>query len=177
MRTWPFSVWYNSLIVSIVFSVYIILSCDSEAFVVVHPELWLLYHNLLKNLTTKHPYLLYLFTHEQSMFTACTLNIGGVTTWQHHDHLNFRPGACLLFAIGDFDHTQGRHLILWDLKLVIEFPSSSLIIIPLALLEHLNVPISKGMLLYQYLLLHSSDDFKVKLTTHLLSILLQAFFS
>ncbi len=68
-----------------------------------------------------------------------------MTTRHHCDHLNLGPGVCPIFEIGDFDHTKGGHLILWDLKLVIKFPSGTLILIPSALLEHSNVPICEGM--------------------------------
>ncbi|PBK95192.1 hypothetical protein ARMGADRAFT_905157, partial [Armillaria gallica] len=116
----------------------------NKAFAAVHPELWKCYQCLLDDLTAMHPYLSRIFDREQSVFAACTVNVGGVSTRRHRDHLNLGPGACPIFAIGDFDHTKGGHLVLWDLKLVIEFPSGSLIIIPSALLEHSNVPIHKG---------------------------------
>ncbi|SJK99871.1 uncharacterized protein ARMOST_03182 [Armillaria ostoyae] len=85
----------------------------------------------------------HLLHHDHSIFASFILNVGGVTTRCHHDHLNLGPGACPVFAVGNFDPTKGGHLVLWDLKLVIEFPSGSLIIIPSALLEHSNIPISQ----------------------------------
>ncbi|SJL00827.1 uncharacterized protein ARMOST_04141 [Armillaria ostoyae] len=39
---------------------------------------------------------------------------------------------------------MGGHLVLWDLKLVIEFPPGSCILLPSALLEHSNLPIQDG---------------------------------
>lgn len=115
-----------------------------ETFAAVHPQLWKCYHALLDNLTDKHLYLSRLLPRNHSIFASWTLNVGGVTTRRHHDHLNFGSGACPVFTVGDFDPTKGGHLVLWDLKLVIEFPSGSLIIIPSALIEHSNVPISQG---------------------------------
>lgn len=115
-----------------------------ETFAAVHPQLWKCYHALLNDLTDKHPYLSRLLPCNHSIFTSCTLNVRGVTTQHHHDHLNFGPGACPVFTVGDFDPTKGGHLVLWDLKLVIEFLSGSLIIILSALIEHSNVPISEG---------------------------------
>lgn len=88
-----------------------------------------------------HPYLSHIFDHEQSIFVACT-----VSTCYHCNHLNLGPGACPIFAISDFDHTKGSHLVLWDLKLVIKFSLGSLIIILSALLKHSNVPIRKDTL-------------------------------
>lgn len=38
----------------------------------------------------------------------------------------------------------GGHLILWDLKLVIEFPTASTILIPSATLVHSNIPVAAG---------------------------------
>ncbi|SJL18703.1 uncharacterized protein ARMOST_22302 [Armillaria ostoyae] len=110
----------------------------NKAFAAIHPELWKCYQCLLDDLTNAHPYLSWIFDRAHSVFASCTLNIGGVTTHRHRDHLNLGLGACPIFAIGDFNHTKGSHLVLWDLKLVIEFPSGTLIIIPSALLEHSN---------------------------------------
>ncbi len=115
-----------------------------ETFTAVHPQLWKCYHALLDDLTDKHPYLSHLLPRNHSVFASCTLNVRGVTTRHHRDYLNFRPGACPVFTVSDFDPTKGGHLVLWDLKLVIEFPSGSLIIILSALIEHSNVPISQG---------------------------------
>ena len=45
-------------------------------------------------------------------------------------------------SIGDFDPTKGGHLVLWDCKLVIEFPPGSTILIPSAVITHSNVPVA-----------------------------------
>ncbi|KAJ7180004.1 hypothetical protein C8R43DRAFT_941738 [Mycena crocata] len=39
---------------------------------------------------------------------------------------------------------KGGHLVLWDLKLVIEFPPGALILLPSATLSHSNVPVQPG---------------------------------
>ncbi|KAK0235524.1 hypothetical protein EDD85DRAFT_773448, partial [Armillaria nabsnona] len=122
----------------------------NKAFGAIHPELWKCYRRLLDDLTDVHPYLSRIFDREHSVFASCTLNIGGATTCRHCDHLNLGPGVCPIFAIGDFDHTKGSHLVLWDLKLVIEFPSGTLILIPSVLLEHSNVPIHEGETHYSF---------------------------
>ncbi|KAJ6452347.1 hypothetical protein C8R47DRAFT_1329500 [Mycena vitilis] len=54
-----------------------------------------------------------------SVFSACTFNLG--------------PYTC---ALG--------HLILWDCKLILEFPPGTTIPIPSAAIFHSNIPISKG---------------------------------
>jgi hypothetical protein len=53
-------------------------------------------------------------------------------------------GWCAIQALGKFDATKGGHLVLWDLKLVIEFPAGALILLPLATIAHSNVPVQDG---------------------------------
>ena len=48
---------------------------------------------------------------------------------------------CAITAGGRFDHTKGGHLYLVDLKLVIEFPAGSTILLPSAVLRHGNTAI------------------------------------
>lgn len=82
-------------------------------------------------------------------FNGCVLggahfNFGPQTcTFRHTDHLNIVYGGCPIFAIGNFDPKKGGHLVLWDLKLVVEFPPGSVIILPSALIEHSNVPVQE----------------------------------
>jgi hypothetical protein len=52
--------------------------------------------------------------------------------------------------LGKFDPCRGGHLILWDLKLVIEFPPGSTILIPSATLRHSNVAIQPGETRYSF---------------------------
>ena len=60
---------------------------------------------------------------DNSVFAGVTFNLGPqVSTIKHRDHLNLPAGWCAVLAFGDFDPTQGGHLILWDLNLMIEFP-------------------------------------------------------
>ncbi|KAF8198665.1 hypothetical protein K438DRAFT_1905975 [Mycena galopus ATCC 62051] len=47
-------------------------------------------------------------------------------------------------ALGNFDPTTGGHLVLWDLKLVVEFPAGALILLPSATIAHSNVPVQAG---------------------------------
>ncbi|KAF8074793.1 hypothetical protein FPV67DRAFT_1408989, partial [Lyophyllum atratum] len=44
-------------------------------------------------------------------------------------------------ALGDYDPTRGGHLILYSLKLIIEFPPGSMAIIPSGAVEHGNTPV------------------------------------
>lgn len=108
-----------------------------------YPKLHPLYSNVLDAITEENPLLQRNF--ENSSFAGAHLNCGPNTcTLRHRDFLNFAAGACPVFALGKFDPTRGGHLVLWDLKLVIQFPPGSLIILPSALLEHSNLPIQQG---------------------------------
>ncbi|KAF7288197.1 hypothetical protein HMN09_01419100 [Mycena chlorophos] len=61
--------------------------------------------------------------YEYYLFAAATFNLGpNVWTFKHRDVLNLPFGWCAITALGDFDHTKGGHLVLWDLKLVVQFP-------------------------------------------------------
>lgn len=77
-----------------------------------------------------------------SVFACTAFNFGPqVVSTPHRDHLNLAYGWCSITAFGDFDHKAGGHLVLPDLKLAIEFPAGSTILIPSALFTHYNVPI------------------------------------
>lgn len=65
-------------------------------------------------------------------------------TFKHRDVLNCPFGWCAVQALGRFNATKGGHLILWELKLIIEFPSASLILIPSATFTHSNIPVAEG---------------------------------
>lgn len=74
-----------------------------------------------------------------------TANFGPNTiTIDHTDFANLATGLCAITALGSFDSNIGGHLILWDLKLIIEFPPGATILILSALLRHSNAPIQSG---------------------------------
>jgi hypothetical protein len=74
-----------------------------------------------------------------------TFNFGPQTiTFDHRDFANLAFGWCAITAIGKFDPKRGGHLILWDMKLVIEFPPGATILIPSAILRHSNVSLQPG---------------------------------
>ncbi|KAL1684834.1 hypothetical protein GGG16DRAFT_67535 [Schizophyllum commune] len=62
----------------------------------------------------------------------------------HKDFANLPWGWCPITAIGNYDYKRGGHLVLWELRLVIEFPPGSTIIIPSGILTHSNVPVGPG---------------------------------
>jgi len=93
-----------------------------------------------------------LFTHHaglehnfrNSAFPAISFNCGPRTVaLQHTDYGNLSHGICALTALGSFDHSLGGHLILYDLKIIIQFPSGSTVLIPSGCLSHGNTPIQE----------------------------------
>jgi len=77
-----------------------------------------------------------------SVFACTAFNFGPrVVTKPHRDHLNLAYGWCSITALGNFDHKLGGHVVLPDLKLAIEFPAGSTILVPSAVLTHYNLPI------------------------------------
>ncbi|KAK7012687.1 hypothetical protein R3P38DRAFT_3323987 [Favolaschia claudopus] len=80
-----------------------------------------------------------------SVFFCTAFNFGtNIWTFKHRDVLNLAFGWCAVQALGRFDHTKGGHLVLWDLKLVVEFPHGALILLPSATVAHSNVPVQEG---------------------------------
>ncbi|KAJ7858437.1 hypothetical protein B0H13DRAFT_1640464 [Mycena leptocephala] len=80
----------------------------------------------------------------QSVFAAATFNFGpSVWTFKHRDVCNLPFGWCAVQSLGSFNATKGGHLILWDLKLIVEFPAGALILLPSATIAHSNIPVEK----------------------------------
>lgn len=80
-----------------------------------------------------------------SIFAAATFNFGPVvTTFEHADFLNKANGICPIFCCGKFNPTKGGHIILRQLKLLIEFPPGCFVLLPSAALFHGNVAIQPG---------------------------------
>ncbi|PPQ63302.1 hypothetical protein CVT24_006747 [Panaeolus cyanescens] len=77
-----------------------------------------------------------------SCFAAMSVNMGGkVCCFKHRDCVNLAFGWCAITAMGNFDPKKGGHFVLWDLKLIIEFPPGSTILIPSAVFSHSNTSI------------------------------------
>lgn len=94
----------------------------------------------MKALRTKHPHLQPLYP--RSVYAATSTNFGpNVMSFEHEDFGNKANGVCPIFSFGWFDHMHGSHLVLRQLKLIIEFSPGSLIILPSATLTHGNTPI------------------------------------
>ncbi|KAF8139329.1 hypothetical protein K438DRAFT_1637888, partial [Mycena galopus ATCC 62051] len=106
------------------------------------PDLYSYYAATMDKLHNWSPALRHLFSPTISVFAAVTFNFGPRTvTFPHLDFANLAWGWCAITALGDFDPDKGSHLILWDLKLTIQFPPGCTILIPSALIRHSNTSI------------------------------------
>ncbi|KAJ7849710.1 hypothetical protein B0H14DRAFT_3452402 [Mycena olivaceomarginata] len=77
----------------------------------------------------------------KSVFSCASFNFGtNVWTFKHRDVCNLPFGWCAVQSLGNFDAQAGGHLVLWDLKLVVEFPAGALILLPSATIAHLQYP-------------------------------------
>ncbi|KAJ7763261.1 hypothetical protein B0H14DRAFT_2633759 [Mycena olivaceomarginata] len=84
-------------------------------------------------------------TFARSPFTAVTANLGPVSvSLPHADAGNKADGMCLIGTLGNFDPSQGGHLVCWDYDLIICFPPGCSILIPSAVVTHSNTPIQDG---------------------------------
>ncbi|THU78627.1 hypothetical protein K435DRAFT_699725 [Dendrothele bispora CBS 962.96] len=105
------------------------------------PKLFNYYGEVMDKLKANDPSLTFNFPN--SIFACCTYNLGPRTiAVEHLDHLNYIYGWCSITSFGRFNYKKGGHLILWDLKLVIEFPPCWTILIPSSYLIHSNTCIS-----------------------------------
>ncbi len=114
-----------------------------------HPNVHQYYHDTLEALLAADSTLQRNFVN--NVFAAATFNLGPqVATSVHLDHLNLAFGLCAVTALGNYDYKKGGHLILWDLKLIIEFPPGTMILIPSAILRHSNVAVQGGETRYSF---------------------------
>ncbi|KAJ4475163.1 hypothetical protein C8J55DRAFT_376362, partial [Lentinula edodes] len=80
-----------------------------------------------------------------SDFAAAAFNLGGkVWTFKHQDFLNWPFGWCAITALGTFDPGRTAQLILWELKLVLNFPHGDTVLIPSGVITHSNTPVATG---------------------------------
>ncbi|KAI0042317.1 hypothetical protein FA95DRAFT_1500221, partial [Auriscalpium vulgare] len=86
-----------------------------------------------------------------SAYPAATANLGpGTTCFPHKDTQNYPGLACAVTAFGNFDHKCGGHMLFWDLKLKVEFPSGATILLSSAGLCHGNLPVQDGERRYSF---------------------------
>ncbi|KZP28375.1 hypothetical protein FIBSPDRAFT_729233 [Athelia psychrophila] len=121
----------------------------SGAFAFWNPRLHAYYHDRLGRLFQHHPRLERNF--ENSVFACATVNFGPQTCCYPHTDANNLPfGLCAVTALGDFNPELGGHLVLWDLRMVIEFPPGSTILIPSATVRHSNTAIQRNETRYSF---------------------------
>ncbi|KAJ3764770.1 hypothetical protein FB446DRAFT_656153, partial [Lentinula raphanica] len=115
----------------------------SAAFLTWAPRLYSFYAEYMDQLRNMIPNLVFNFWN--SIFACVTLNFGPTTTTvEHVDHMNYVYGWCAITALGNFDYKRGGHLVLWDLKLVVEVPPGWTMLIPSAFLRHSNTSLQPG---------------------------------
>ncbi|KAH9849179.1 hypothetical protein C2E23DRAFT_737657, partial [Lenzites betulinus] len=121
----------------------------NAAFKLFAPRLYKYYADTMSMLLTHNEDLQPNF--KKSVFGAATFNLGPrVFTYVHTDHLNLPAGWCAITALGHFNAKEGGHLLLWDLKLMIEFPPGALILLPSAILRHSNVVVGPAERRYSF---------------------------
>lgn len=107
------------------------------------PKVYVYVASHLAQLFERHPDLNRNF--ENSIFPAASFNFGpNSVSWLHTDAGNAAYFWCPITALGKYDPTKGGHLILPDLRAVIEFPPGSTILIPSGIMRHGNTPIQDG---------------------------------
>jgi hypothetical protein len=101
------------------------------------PKLHDLYVKNTTGLTQAYPDLKPPFS--EAVFSAVAINFGPKTVCrQHRDQRNLSYGWCAVTSFGDYDWRKGGHLILWDLKVVIEMPPGCTVLLPSAIIKHSN---------------------------------------
>ena len=81
----------------------------------------------------------------RSQFSCITFNFGPrVCTSVHTDAKNCPHSMCAITSAGQYDPSKGGHLVLHDLKMIIEFPPGSTFLVPSALLRHCNTPVGES---------------------------------
>ena len=107
------------------------------------PKLFVEYAEVFDALWAKHTRLQHNFSN--SVYPAIAFNFGPRTvTYMHTDTGNKANGLCAITALGKFNHKRSGHLILGKLRLVVEFPSGSTILVPSATVPHGNTPLEEG---------------------------------
>ncbi|KAI0055072.1 hypothetical protein BV25DRAFT_1816152, partial [Artomyces pyxidatus] len=107
----------------------------SSAFNLAAPRLFNHYNEVVTAVSDDMPHLTKAF--HNSVFPAATFNLGPqAVTRRHRDEANVPYGWCAVTALGDYDPKTGGHLYLWDLRIVIEFPPGSTILLPSSIILH-----------------------------------------
>lgn len=78
----------------------------------------------------------------------------------HIDFGNLPFLWCWIWGLGWYNWKKGGHLVLWDLKVVVEFPPGSLIAIPSGVCRHGNTVISRKETRYSFTQYSSGGNFR-----------------
>ncbi|THU91557.1 hypothetical protein K435DRAFT_612038, partial [Dendrothele bispora CBS 962.96] len=115
----------------------------SAAFAAWAPRLYALYSQTIQEYKATDPNFSQPFSN--SAFAAATFNMDEETaTVEHLNYLNYIFGWCAITALGNFDYKSGSQMILWDLKMVIEFPAGTSMLIPSGYCRHGNTAVVGG---------------------------------
>ncbi|KAJ3759480.1 hypothetical protein EV360DRAFT_41813 [Lentinula raphanica] len=88
---------------------------------------------------------------DNSVLPVAAFNFGPQTVCLPHiDYGNLPFNLCWVWSLGWYDSVKGGHLILWDLKVVIEFPPGSLAAIPSGVCRHSNTNIGQKEKRYSF---------------------------
>ncbi|CCA75291.1 hypothetical protein PIIN_09275, partial [Serendipita indica DSM 11827] len=77
--------------------------------------------------------------------TNITFNVGDCKILPPHcDAANISYGICAVMPVGLFEPSQGGHLVLHKLKIVLEVQPGNVVFLPSALIMHSNIPLPNG---------------------------------
>jgi hypothetical protein len=79
-----------------------------------------------------------------SVYPAATVNLGRAVSDRHRDVGNAPAVPCAITAFGAYNYKLGGHLILFDLKVILEFPPGCTILVPSGGFDHGNTEIQPG---------------------------------
>ncbi|KAJ3841251.1 hypothetical protein F5878DRAFT_532067 [Lentinula raphanica] len=115
---------------------------QDAAFSLWAPRLHAEYRRTIETMRAEIPHLPQNFP--STVFAAAAFNLGGkVRTFKHRDSLNWPFGWCAITALGNYDPQRSGQLILWELKLVIDFPHGATVLIPSAVITHSNTALAE----------------------------------
>ncbi len=114
-----------------------ILIFHAASFTLWHPKGYMYYKLALDKLWDYHPELNGHLSLGQSSLQCIT---------NHVDVQNCPFSWCCVTALGDFNSKKEGHIILWKLRLIIEFPPGTCVCLPSAIITHSNIPVGEGEL-------------------------------
>lgn len=78
-------------------------------------------------------------------FASVTFDFGSSQSCDIYlDLCSFHPGICALTAGGDYDSTAGGHLVLKELKLLVEIPPCTTVLFAPAMIAYDHVAVGNG---------------------------------